>query len=1400
FVWNPDSGTVGSPSTYAAALSVASISGVKSSYLYANDSDVIFFTESNSITGKRNNFVNELYESQNLDDDEIKVYEYITVPGYGTRDNYYDVDVTGKIALVRRGESSFEDKALRAKNAGAVACIIYNNIEGTISMSMGKSDHIPTISITKEMGDMLASQPSGTIAVSKKYTAGPFMSDFSSWGPTPDLELKPEITAHGGEIKSSVPGGGYDNLSGTSMASPNLCGVAVLVRQYLKEKFDKYTQQQIVVLANQMLMSTATIVLDENGNPYSPRKQGAGLASLSNVVNTKAYLSVDGKDRTKLELLDDPKKTGKYNMNFNVVNISDSDVEYDLSVVGMTETVSTSDKDHVAEKDCILGGSFKARIDGNGTLRNNKLKVKAGATVKISVDYSLSSADKKMIDTNFPNGMYVEGFVKLTATDNDGIDLNIPFLAFYGDWTRAPIFDKTFYDVESEAHDGSIDEEDKIKADYYATTPYGSYYNNYVIPLGSYLYKIPAGYDPIPGSYDHISVGESSMAIDGFYAVYAGLLRNCKTMTYTIVDKLTGEVIHTYTDMNALKSFSNGGSPLPSFERLEWKSSEFGFINNREYEFKMVGLLDYGDGGLTTNLNNTFKFDFTFDNEAPVIKSVLYEKEYDRTTKKDRYYLTMTVYDNHYVQAITPIVFNEGNEYTMVTEQPIPVYSEKGKESKVRFEITDLLKDSVYDAMFVGKLGFAIDDYALNTNIYICQLPGTDGTLKFTNNGEPDAGTKSAVTVHVDEIVDLTQFLSTTDSNVDDDKDYLKYLTWTVGDESIAQVQYGQVRGITAGKRTQVTVTDTFGRSATITVNVREREAAATVEETALGTSDVKNGGVLTSSTNDVEDVSKEGVESLRFTYFETLFSYLRSGQTSMLGDTGSRKFISSVTGRLEMYPGEKIKLAYEIQPWYVADRYPIEFTSSNSSIATVDQDGVITALQKGDVNIRLSLEGSTRIATLSITVNSEFIIENRTLVAYKGLGGDVVIPDDEGIMYIGSYAFCLYEFNDNNKVTDDDYDANKEPGSNNTVTSVIIPDGVEEIQKYAFYNCTALKSVEIKGHVKFIRDCAFQGDTNLEEINLDDVYSIGRYAFKDCVSLDNVNLTQTYAIGEYGFENCVSLSSLDLTALRNTGTSAFEGCVSLKEVVLTENTKLAKRMFVGCGLEEVDVYEKVEIPELCFANCDILTRATIHNNLVAVGAGAFSGCTGLETFEFKGTVRRIDNLAFGGCTSLESFALPNNEVVLGSNIFYGCENLETIKLGKDTVIADISAALFEGTNLYTIEVDGDNNVYMVSADKSLLLTKSKGSNDFDTIVFAAHSLTNTYTIAADSTYKYIATGAFGGTQITKLVINKEGMVIGDYAFASCAKLQSVVLPAATGTAIGNNAFDSCAALKTVEN
>ena len=1387
-VTNPDSGTVGSPSSYDAALSVASISGTKSRYMIGNDSEVIFFSESNSITGKANDFYKELYSLLGKNENEEFELEYVTIPGVGLEVNYLNIgDLTGKVALVQRGDNTFEEKARNAKAAGAVACIIYNNIEGEILMSMGKTDHIPTISISKELGTILSSKSKGTLKFSMSYQAGPFMSDFSSWGPTPSLGLKPEITAHGGNIKSSVPGGGYDEISGTSMATPNLCGIVVLIRQYLKEEYPNLTTKEISVMTNQLLMSSANIVLNENGNPYSPRKQGAGLASLYNAVNTSAYITVDNSDKTKLELLDDPDRTGIYEMEFNIVNLSSKAVKYDISIVGMTESVSLSNEEFVAEKPQLLTDALDVEIISGGTLNNKTITVDGNSTCKVKATYKLTQENKDLIESLFPYGMYVEGFVKFKditekSSDVKDVNLSIPFLAYYGDWTQAPIFDKTYYEVESEAHNGSIDEEDKLKADYYATTPYGSYYYNYIIPLGTYLYDIDLEkYDAIPASTNHIALSNYLGTIDGINAVYAGLLRNCKSMKFTLTDKTTGEVVWEHLDYNAQKSYYGGSGQYPYYEDLRLSAAELGLVNNRQYEFKMAGLLDYKDGGDSTNARNTFSFDFYLDDEAPILKNVEYTKEYDKSIKDYRYYLTMTIYDNHYSQSITPLIFTSSSSYTFLEDNPIPIYSEMGKDAKVKFEITDYLDDIYSDAIVPSALAFSIDDYALNSNIYICQLPGTKGDFKFTKDGTPEGTDLIILSVNEGEVIDLTHYLSTTDKTVDTDKDYLKYLQWISSNEDVAKVDDGIVVGLKPGRVTITAREDLYGKQAVLILNVKEKtEDSKDHNEDALVD----------------KDVDSTEIESVRFAYFDTLFAYSRAAQTSQIGSTGDRIYINSLPGGVAMYPGEQIQLHYDFDPWYAEDNYEVTYKSKNPNVATVDEDGKVIALKKGSAIIELRVAGSNLMASLRITVNSEFVIENRTLVAYKGLGGDVVIPDDEGILYIGAYAFCLYETDNSIILTDEDYDANKIPAMNTSVTSVVIPEGVEDIQKYAFYNCSGLKSVTLPDTVKFVREYSFYNDVDLETINLDKVEVIGREAFKNCESLqlEKEELVKAYAIGRNAFEGCNSLTELNLTSLRNSGKEIFKNCKNLSTVVLGENTKLSYAMFVGSGLTSIDIYEKVEMPEYCFALCKDLKSVKIHNSLVGINEGAFSECPNLTEVVINSTVGYLGDQLFYGCTNLKSITLPNNEFTLGGYTFLECTSLEEVKFQENTKIEKINGSIFEDTKVSKFIVDSKNIYYSNSEDGAFLLSK-----DGKKIIFAAPA-SCTEELVIDSKYDEIGDGAFTGTKVKKLTISNPNIIVGAYAFANCEELVTLVLPEDSGMEIKEHAFNYTSSLTNVIN
>ncbi|MDE7453408.1 MAG: S8 family serine peptidase, partial [Clostridia bacterium] len=472
---NPDSGTVGSPSTFDGAISVASVNGQTSPFMVANagkpNQASIFYSEASDANSVRFDFVNDLLGENKT----REIFRYVVVRGVGDPADYTqtvrnllaDKSEYRTIAVVQRGTTTFETKIKNAMRYGADAVIIYNNVTGAIGMSVGDIDNpIPAVSTTMDEGAKLCFDEngkrisSGLITLDKSYQAGPFMNDYSSWGATPDLKLKPDVTAHGGEITSTVAGG-YAEQSGTSMASPNLAGFVALVREYVKNdaklsQIHNGTSTGINRLINQIVMSSATMVYDQYGLPYSPRKQGSGLANLSNSFSTKAYLwTVEGQEygtednRPKVELGEDDyhikdSRDGKYTFSLNVSNFGDSDLEFTAQSQFFTETLS-SNKLSVAERAYMLkdiAPVWQISKDGapsQSLAANEKFTVTAGGTAKITVTLELSDTEKKYIKESFTNGMFVEGFITLKSETDGQCDLNLPFMGFYGDWESAPM-------------------------------------------------------------------------------------------------------------------------------------------------------------------------------------------------------------------------------------------------------------------------------------------------------------------------------------------------------------------------------------------------------------------------------------------------------------------------------------------------------------------------------------------------------------------------------------------------------------------------------------------------------------------------------------------------------------------------------------------------------------------------------------------------------------------------------------------------------------------------------------------------------------------------------------------------------------------------------------------------
>ena len=364
--------TNGSPGSYTNSLGVASVD---------NDGATGNFVE---VAGNKEIY-SETSGYTNLPMTTIAgEHEFVYVDAGGTEEDFAAVAdlLKGKIGLCNRGTISFYEKGENAVAAGAIATIIVNNQAGTINMDL--SDYTktePCVSVTQAYGETIKANAekhttdSGLVYYTGKMTVGAkpgssvynssyyTMSDFSSWGIPGSLELKPEITAPGGNIYSLQNGGGYQNMSGTSMASPQVAGMAAVVAQYIRaNKLTEKTGLTARALAQSLLMSTAVPMKADNtasggGITYYPvMQQGAGLANVGAATSAGTYILMDkgtnagaADGKVKVELGDDPQRTGEYSFGFTINNLKDIATSFNLSADFFTQDVFTNQFDDGSE-------------------------------------------------------------------------------------------------------------------------------------------------------------------------------------------------------------------------------------------------------------------------------------------------------------------------------------------------------------------------------------------------------------------------------------------------------------------------------------------------------------------------------------------------------------------------------------------------------------------------------------------------------------------------------------------------------------------------------------------------------------------------------------------------------------------------------------------------------------------------------------------------------------------------------------------------------------------------------------------------------------------------------------------------------------------------------------------
>ena len=432
---NPDYGLVGNPSTVEDSISVASINN------NVITTEVFEVKDLEGNAEADNGKFDYSKSAADADFEKGKEYEYVSV-GLGKEDDFKDLDLTGKLALIQRGEIPFSEKIANALHHGAVGAMVYNNVEGSnLGMAIdGDAKKIPSVFISKRYGEALKAGSykvvfNNTMA-NRPSPEADQLSDFSSWGVTTDGQLKPDVTAPGGNIFSSLNDNTYGDMSGTSMASPHVAGVAALVKEYLVKHHPELTPEQVSETVKALIMSTAKPHVNKETGVYtSPRQQGAGVVDTAAAVSTDLYV------------------TGENNYpSVTLGNVGDS-FTFDVTVHNISDTDRTLKMLVNTDTDEVKDGKF--------TLRPRKLtetawpevtvKAHSSETVTVKVDTSKFTEE---LSKEMPNGYFLEGFVRFVDPADDGDVVSLPFMGFKGEFQNLPAVEKPIYDLVREGKDG----------------------------------------------------------------------------------------------------------------------------------------------------------------------------------------------------------------------------------------------------------------------------------------------------------------------------------------------------------------------------------------------------------------------------------------------------------------------------------------------------------------------------------------------------------------------------------------------------------------------------------------------------------------------------------------------------------------------------------------------------------------------------------------------------------------------------------------------------------------------------------------------------------------------------------------------------------------------------------
>ena len=433
------------------------------------------------------------------------------------------------------------------------------------------------------------------------------MAYFSSWGPVQDFSLKPDLSAPGYKVVSTVNHNQYQTMSGTSMAGPFAAASAALVLQRLKQTNPELKGAQLVEAAKALLMNSAKPQTQKGfTTPVSPRRQGAGQVDVGAATANPVYVTAaDGTASVSLRQVGE--KT-QFTLAFH--NLTDREQTYDFSDLGGGYT---------EKRDAQTGVFHDVQLAGAHVYGNNTFTLAPKEVKKVNYSLDLNGLSKNQV---------VEGFLRFT-NKNDASTVSVPYLAYYGDLTSENVFDKNANEdkpdvqgnrlVNEQNYPRGIADEDSLK--------------QLVNVDGNYNWQEVAKlYESGKVAFSPNNNGKSDVL-----KPYTYLKQNVKDLKVEVLDA-NGNVVRVVADVQGVdKSYDENGvtkdtslsvSMRDNPDALEWDGKVYNshtgqmeVAKDGNYTYRMVATL-WNEG---PNQVQTADFPVIVDTTAPTLSNVNYD-------------------------------------------------------------------------------------------------------------------------------------------------------------------------------------------------------------------------------------------------------------------------------------------------------------------------------------------------------------------------------------------------------------------------------------------------------------------------------------------------------------------------------------------------------------------------------------------------------------------------------------------------------------------------------------------------------------------------------------------------------------------------------------------------------